>query len=561
MTVKQRTDLLGTILRNCRIITEADVDAALEEQKSSGVRFGEALVRLGVVMQEDIDWALSHQLDIPYVRIQKESVDPDAVALVPASIARKYKLLPLIRTGDELRVAVSDPLNAEAISEAARVSGCTVSVSMGLLREILEMQDHFYGGGLDVLGFSSPHIPPGEALRINEDTTGRALIDRLLLCIAREGFTSVSLGPLGGRVRVVGRRAAGQGFEGELPLGHYGGLLATLRGMARVESEDDVSSQLVMSLSVDGGEMPFRARMLRTEGWEYVTLEPGEPGEQGQSGAPFPVDIEGLDTDASNIAALRSFSAEPDGIVVVSGPTAEARVRLMGLCLGECGRLGRDAIAVGRGFIPMTDRLTVVPAVRGADGMSEAVRAACGHPVRVIAAEELYTAADFVSAIDGALGGRLVFGGLRAPGAISALKLLASMEERFPLLGPMLRGAAACRAVRTLCPACREEHSPSDEAVRMCGGEQSVFYRAKGCHACRGTGYAGTRWLVEAAVSGGRTAGGTGGQGAALLLARLTGDGFRGIEDEARDMLYAGEISAEEFVSITTGCGGTPWQG
>ena len=122
-----REGTLGAILYTSQIITEKDIETALEEQKRTGLRFGETLVSLGIVMQEDIDWALSNQLDIPYVRIRKETVDPAAVQLVPAHIARKFNLLPLIRTGDELRIAIADPLDKEAVTEVERVTGCAAS--------------------------------------------------------------------------------------------------------------------------------------------------------------------------------------------------------------------------------------------------------------------------------------------------------------------------------------------------------------------------------------------------------------------------------------------------
>jgi len=97
---------LGSILFTCQIISEDDIAAALEEQKKTGCRFGEALVTLGIVTQEDIDWALSNQLNIPYVRLKPDMVDRAAVQLVPAETARQFNLIPLIRAGDEISIAI-----------------------------------------------------------------------------------------------------------------------------------------------------------------------------------------------------------------------------------------------------------------------------------------------------------------------------------------------------------------------------------------------------------------------------------------------------------------------
>ena len=114
---------LGDILSESRIISADDVAAALNEQQQSGARFGEALIKLGIVTQEDIDWALSNQLDIPYIRLKKDMIDPEAVALIPASMARSCNAIPLIKAGGELNIAIADPLNRVAIEALERQSG------------------------------------------------------------------------------------------------------------------------------------------------------------------------------------------------------------------------------------------------------------------------------------------------------------------------------------------------------------------------------------------------------------------------------------------------------
>src|SRR6185369_3468974 len=145
MTEQVKKGSLGAILSACNIISEADIEAALELQGRSGARLGEALITLGSVTQEDIDWALSNQLDLPYIRLKADMIDPDAVRLVPAATARKFNLIPLIKAGRELSIAISDPLNKAAIAAVEQVSGCQVNISVALIREIREMIDACYG--------------------------------------------------------------------------------------------------------------------------------------------------------------------------------------------------------------------------------------------------------------------------------------------------------------------------------------------------------------------------------------------------------------------------------
>ena len=199
---------MGAILSACNIIDENDIAAAMEEQKRSGVRFGEALINLGIVTQEDIDWALSNQLDIPYIRLKVDMIDPDAVRLVKAATARKFNLIPLIKAGNELSIAISDPLNREAIEAIEQQTGCQVNISVALVREIREMIAACYGSNEnEQMGFESRAFSEKSLEVINSDVSGTRLLDYLLIFILQNRLSSLSLQPMGKFVTVSGRRS------------------------------------------------------------------------------------------------------------------------------------------------------------------------------------------------------------------------------------------------------------------------------------------------------------------------------------------------------------------
>ncbi len=151
-----REGSLGSVLLKARIITEQDIETAIQEQKHSNIRFGEALLALRIVSQEDINWALSSQLDIPYLKLNPAMIDPDAIKLVPGHICRKFQMIPLIKAGDELSIAMSDPLDKEALEQAEEASGCSINRSVASSVEISELLDQFYGKQQAVpLGFNA----------------------------------------------------------------------------------------------------------------------------------------------------------------------------------------------------------------------------------------------------------------------------------------------------------------------------------------------------------------------------------------------------------------------
>jgi type IV pilus assembly protein PilB len=551
-----REGSLGAILFTAQIITEKDIETALEEQKRTGLRFGEALVSLGIVMQEDIDWALSNQLDIPYVRIMKETVDPAAVQLVPANIARKFNLLPLIRTGDELRIAIADPLDKEAVAEVERVSGCAVSISKGLLREIREMQTHFYGEAAEnvLLGFSSSYFSAAVLETINSDITGAKLLDFLLRYMLRKGITSLSFQPLHERVTVTGRQGEASRTIGTMPCAHYDGFLSLVKNRAGISCSDGGTESAALNFAVRGERVQFQVVMMQAGSRTFVTFKPLVSGF-------FPESIAALETSERNRQLLQALASVPEGMVLFPVMEGEERVRLMAALLEECRRAGRDALLLGRGFSFCSGVFPVVPVARCDPETGSWIRAALAHEPSVVAVEELSDSAAISAAIDAVLNGKLLFGGMPVPDVRAMLRQLFFLRERHPVLPIYLRGIVASRGVRLLCPACREENGSSVPKITLPPEKTPpVFFRSKGCPVCRYTGYSGKRYLVEAAAFDGEMA-------EMFISSKSVGDlmhsfmqsGFHGISEEAAALLHAGEITAEEFALVRTDNGERLW--
>ena len=110
---------IGQILMGLGRITAEDTESALAYQREHGGYFGEALVALGIVSQDELEWGLASQFDLPYVFPDADSVDPEAVALVSPEWALTHLTLPIMKTADTLTVVVDSPLKTEAVDELA----------------------------------------------------------------------------------------------------------------------------------------------------------------------------------------------------------------------------------------------------------------------------------------------------------------------------------------------------------------------------------------------------------------------------------------------------------
>jgi type IV pilus assembly protein PilB len=113
------------------LVTEAQVQEALAQQKKTGQRLGETLVSLGYVNEGQMTQVLSNQLSIPWANLYHIDFSRELLELVPADVAEQYRLVPVYvrhvrRQGDTLYVAMDDPLNFDALQKVADASGLPV---------------------------------------------------------------------------------------------------------------------------------------------------------------------------------------------------------------------------------------------------------------------------------------------------------------------------------------------------------------------------------------------------------------------------------------------------
>lgn len=129
---------LGDILQDLGRVSQADVDRALEHQRQHGGFFGQALVALGIVRQEELDWSLASQFDLPYVFPDADAVDPEAAGLVSSEWALSHVALPITRIGDRVTLVVDSPLSTAAAEDLARKAGVEVELALASTSMIRE---------------------------------------------------------------------------------------------------------------------------------------------------------------------------------------------------------------------------------------------------------------------------------------------------------------------------------------------------------------------------------------------------------------------------------------
>jgi type IV pilus assembly protein PilB len=142
--LKKTEKPLGQILAERGIISYAQLEKALEAQKKEGGLIGEVIVRLGFASEETIAHCLSLQFGFPYLPLENYEVSKDVVNLVAKNVATHYCLIPLDKIANTLTVAISNPLNVQAIEDLEDITHCDIQVFISTPSDIRKTIEKFY---------------------------------------------------------------------------------------------------------------------------------------------------------------------------------------------------------------------------------------------------------------------------------------------------------------------------------------------------------------------------------------------------------------------------------
>jgi type IV pilus assembly protein PilB len=546
MSDKMKKGSLGDILSTSQIITGADIVRALEEQQRSGIRFGEALVTLGIVTQEDIDWALSNQLDLPYIRLKKEMIDPEAIALVPAELVRTYNFIPLIQAGGELNIAIADPLNRPAVDEIERQTGLSVNLSVALIREIRAMIDEFYGQpGQESLGFTSAAFAESVLEAINSDLSCLTLLNNLLAFIIQNRLSSLSLQPLGDKVVVSGKRGGITRPIGTLAANYYPNFSLRLRKASNIGPAVELSASGVFNFSYRSNPVSIQIAVMQGDGGDYITLRP-------HVSSSVPSRVAELRLPAAQETAFNQLARAERGITFFASRDPQERCRFMDLMLEESDTSGKNVIILGEGPGRMEKRFPRIPLPSSETQRARLIMDLLDHDPDIIVIEDATEGMPFTAACRAAMRGKLVLAGLEIRGTRNVLRHLLLYQQKNYFMPVFVNGLVSFKGIQLLCPSCRSAYVPPREELTAMHLEQApaTFYRTSGCDDCGQSGFRTRRFLLDALVFDGefqRVIEQSSDVAALDNYLRLIG--YDGIDLEGLRLLMDGEVSPEEYIT------------
>ncbi len=330
------------ILLEAGVVSSAQIDAALEHQRASGVRVGEALVELGSASENDIGWALARQMGFTFLDLTPEALDRDLVQSFPEGLLRRLLAVPLVRSERVLSVAFGDPTDREAIAELEHIAGMTVEPSVAAPSMIYRALEQFALASPDHGRPAPPHAHLAHRATLLREGSGAHLLAGQLRRALLAHATEIHYLPEGEEIRVFHRIGARLVFAGSGPGSITYLLLARLEALGGPPYDGDQTHVQGRALCPLGDQdVLLDVSLLGADSGLAITLGIREAGGVVPG-------LEQLGLDPVDLACIRGVLDQPAGLILLSGPARAGCSTTLATLLAAVSAEGRRSLAFER---------------------------------------------------------------------------------------------------------------------------------------------------------------------------------------------------------------------
>lgn len=135
---------LENVLEDAGLISAEQIDQVLQAQKKQGGTFAQVLINSGFLSEEDLVSTMVTQYGFPYLQLTNYEIDPDILKIIPKETALEYTLIPIDKIGNILTVAMADPLNALARDKVRKISKLNVETFIATFSDINNAITQYY---------------------------------------------------------------------------------------------------------------------------------------------------------------------------------------------------------------------------------------------------------------------------------------------------------------------------------------------------------------------------------------------------------------------------------
>ncbi|HUQ07052.1 MAG TPA: ATPase, T2SS/T4P/T4SS family, partial [Kofleriaceae bacterium] len=481
------TPLLGEILvRELGLRGEA-VEKALEKQREEGGLIGEVLLKLRLIDEDQLAFALAQQAEMAFLRDlpRAEDVTADLIEAIPINFAKQHRVLPLARDPEtgRVQVALADPTALEIIDDVAVMLGAGVDPVVAAPAKIVDHINKVYGRlrqGAELehdakKDEAEDEFGQGEELvdilDLNDEAPIIRWVNSLMFQAVKERASDIHIEP-GEKDVMVRYRIDGVLREAKrAPRKFLASIIARVKIMSGLNiAEKRLPQDGRIRRKIGGKDVDMRVATVPTAGGERITIRLLD-----RSSVLLGLADIGMAEDMLEV--VRGIIKRPHGILLVTGPTGSGKTTTLYACLSEINSPDQNILTVEDPVEYQLEGISQTQVNPKIDlTFATGLRSFLRHDPDVIMVGEIRDKETAEIAITASLTGHFVFSTVHTNDAAGGITRLIDMGIEPFLVASSLVGLLAQRLVRRPCKDCARPVVPPDATIVELGLDPAKFH-------------------------------------------------------------------------------------
>lgn len=505
---------IGDIFVEEGYVSRDELNQILSERTDTLEPVGDLLVRLKKITDKQKLKCVGLQVGVPFIDLANVEIDMATARIIPHPVAIRLLSLPIERTEVAATVAMVNPLDLAAIDDLAALTGLDIDPLLATEEDIREAIFRSFGAyddlgeivgeavkGLDkdslrVAGEEDEDEEQVNVVELKEVVEGAPVIKLTNVLLTRAismRASDIHIEPHQRRVRVRFRVDGLLQEVMSIPKDLQHPLVSRIKILASLDiAERRIPQDGRCTMLSHQGEYDFRVSTYPSVFGENVVIRILDKGS-----ATIDLNKLGMSVDAK--ARLIPRIEEPQGLVLVTGPTGSGKTTTLYAALHHLNAVHRNIITIEDPVEYQLDGIiqaNVNP--RAGVTFAAGLRSILRQDPDVILVGEVRDGETASIAVEAALTGHLVLTSLHSNDSAAAITRLVDMGIEPFLIGSSITCSVAQRLVRASCPKCIEVYEPEPAALSRLNLPADVTYRrGRGCEHCAKTGFRGRIGIYE----------------------------------------------------------------
>lgn len=511
MVAIKKVKKIGELLIDAGLITNAQLEEAINVSKKTGNRVGKTLVNMGIVTEENIAKSLAYQYNIEYISLNSIIIEPNIIKLIPETLAKRFNVIPLAKTDDSLKVAMVDPVDILAMDSIKKVVGQQILPAVVTESEIQKAISQYYSTAAGSIEEAAKHVEGSgvELLKGEEDVTEKLekiagdtsvirLINLMLSHAVMEKASDIHIEPDEDVLRIRMRTDGILHEINNLSMKLHPAVISRIKILGGLDiAEKRLPQDGRFNIKIGSNDMDIRVSTLPAIFGEKVVMRLLNKNTAV-------LKFNELTPLYDTLEILKKMVSKPYGMILLTGPTGSGKTTTAYTILNMINSMDKNIVTVED---PVEYQLKIINQVQVNTKVGITFATALRHILRqdpdIIMIGEIRDKETAEIAIHAALTGHLVISTIHTNNAIGTISRLLDMGIEPFLISSAITCIVGQRLIRSICPKCKTGYAPPSNLMQELGipiEKVPTLYKGAGCPACKNIGLKGRLGLYEVLV-------------------------------------------------------------